>query len=229
MIQRNFEDLGMNVTKMSIRHGRSKQKLHNTFDYCRSCTLQSFVYLDNAIVAIQTIFYSANYMIPNKPLKWLRDNQRNRMHHNLVGLATLAMFVVVLRLVSPGLHGNRQTFQNVDERCVASQNIRIRAESSIKRPFFNIGPVLEGPHLKYESILSSYQILCLRLVSFATFPADEIILIVPKYEKIKGLQVALFGKGLSVESVNIAYMPLQKNKLAVVGLSGDASTLVRNM
>ncbi len=173
-------------------------------------------------------------------LRWVRQfqlfdeghyNQRNRMHYNLVGLATLALFVVELGLVVPGLPANRPIYRDVDKMVRWESKYLDQGSIILQRDHIcNIAPVLEGPHLKSESSWSSCQLVSLRIDSSANFTADKMRLIVSNPEKIKGtLKVALFGEGLSFESAHVVYIPVQKNKLAVVGLSDDASTLARNL
>ncbi len=74
------------------------------------------------------------------------------MHHNLVGLPTLAMLVAGLGLVLPGLPANGPIHRD------AGKIVRWKSEDLdegrviVQKDYLcSIAPVLQGPHLKSES------------------------------------------------------------------------------
>ncbi len=173
-------------------------------------------------------------------LRWVRKlrlfdvghyTQRNHTQYNLVMLATLGMFIVELGLVVPGLPANRLIHRDSDQmvRWESQYLDEGRIILPRERPC-TVAPVLEGTNVKSESSWSYCQDDTLVRANSAQFPMDKMVLALSNPETAKGvLVVALRGGGIIVTWVYSVYVPLHKDEIALVWLSDNASTLVRNL
>ncbi len=122
-------------------------------------------------VARNTISYfsQARILLLDKSylLRWVRKfrlfdagnyTQRNYMQYNLVMLATVAMFIVELCLVVPGLPANRQIYRDSDKMVRwESQYLENGTVHISKDHTCTIASVLDGPNVKSESFWTNCQ------------------------------------------------------------------------
>ncbi len=157
--------------------------------------------------------------------------QRNRMQFNLVMLAALAMLVVELGLIVPGLPANRPIYRDSDKLVRWESEYLNEGKVILQKDHVCVNaPVLEGPNLKSESSWSYCHMTAGAPSSSFRFSADEMILNFSNPDKIKGIfQVTLQGEGFIFLDIHTVYVPLHRDELAFVGLSDNATTLVRNM
>ena len=173
-------------------------------------------------------------------LRWVRKfrlfdaghyNQRNHMQYNLVMLATLAMFVVELGLVVTGLPANRQIYRDSDKMVRWESEYLDKGRVILsKGDICAAAPVLDGPNVVSESSWSHCNVISTYASSSAKYPADKLILKVPNPEKFKGyIDITLLGESFSFFSRHVVYIPLDKERIVMVGLSDNATTFVRNL
>ena len=91
-------------------------------------------------------------------------------------------------------------------------------------------PVLDGPNVKSESLWSYCLYEFLGLSSSNYDPSDKMILSASNPEKSQGyIKHTLYDGGHLLHSIYGVYIPLQRCRLVIVGLSGNANTFVRNL
>ncbi len=173
-------------------------------------------------------------------LRWVRKfrlfdagpyAERNYVQYNLVMLATVAMFIVELCLVVPGLPASRQIYHDSDKMVRwESEYLKEARFTYTKDHPCTIAPVIDGPNVKSESFWTYCQDNYPIKRGFVLYPADKMMLSVTIPEKVKGrIDLLLEGEGMLFHSRQMVHIPLHKDSIAVVALSDNRTTFLRNL
>ncbi len=157
--------------------------------------------------------------------------QRNHVQYNLVMLAALAMFIMELVLIVPGLPANRLIYKDSDKMVRWDSQYLDKGRIILWRdgPCI-VSPLLDGPNLKSESSWRYCRSEALAPSGSSKYPTDRMILRVSNPETSKGyLMLELFSEGYVFRMKYAVQIPVNEDNLAVVGLSDNAATFIRNL
>ncbi len=127
------------------------------------------------------VFLDNSYFLRRVRRFWLFDagnyTCRNYVQYNLVMLVTVAMFIVELCLVVPGLTASRPVDRDSDNMLQWESEHLDKARIIISKDHVcTIGLVLDGPNVTSESYWIYCQEKFLFIKGFFEYPADKMII-----------------------------------------------------